>query len=209
MRTALLTLAALSTLAPLQEADACGSYVPEPRIHRLSTHYIPRTRTAHVRSFVVLGGASNDKRAWKQLAPHSYDGTRIAAGEQLHVPMTFTIVGANGTKVVHGRNQVFLASTFAFVEPASAIEVPSADDRAIVIEGAHGDAKWIDLDTLKEEGITLGTGYATNTTGPSTVVQRGAYELGRFPGYVLGLVEIDGERRLVIGDGPRTSSVAI
>lgn len=204
---ALFTLVALSTFAPIQEADACGgSYVPELRIHQLSSHHIP---TRARRSFVVLGGASNEKRPWAQLAPRSYDSTKIAQGVPLARPMTFTIVGVNGTKVVTGRNHVFLASTFAFLEAASAIEVPWVGDRALVIEGSHADAKWVAFDSLRDDGITLSTSYTTDAAKPLVTVKRGADEVGRFMGRALGVVTVGGERRLVFGDGAWTSSVAI
>jgi hypothetical protein len=230
MRTALLSLVAFSTLAPLHQADACGSYVPEPRIHQLSSHFIPRGEGQ--RSFVVLGGASDDKRAWKQLAPMSYDGTQIARGFTLEHPMTFTIVGKDGTKIVTGRNQFFLSQTFQFREAASAIEVPWSDDRAVVIEGEKGLAlderdpttaktkQWVAQRGIpavsgdyayisRSNGVELVTAYDTSVDKYVTFLKRGDQELGRRDGRPLGVIELDGERRVVLGDGAWTSSVAI
>jgi hypothetical protein len=235
MRTALLTLVAFSTLAPLHQADACGSYVPEPRIHQLSTHFIPQVERDSRRSFVVLGSASDAKRAWQQLAPRTYDATRIARGAALAHPLTFTIVGKDGTKIVTGRHQVFLSQTFAFREAASAIEVSWSGERAVVIEGSHAGAKWIALDdsapttpqlkqwvtqrglpavldsvyVTRANGVELVTAYDTSVDKYVTFLKRGDQELGRRNGRPLGVIELDGARRAVFGDGVWTSSVAI
>jgi hypothetical protein len=210
MRTALFTLLALSTLAPLQQADACGSYIPEPAVHQLSTHFIPRGTDGHARSFVVLGGASDEKRTWKQLAPMSYDGTQIARGLTLEHPMTFTLVGRDGTKVVTGRKQVFLSQTFAFRETASAIEVPASDERSIAIEGSHADAKWIELDDASRwNDIELVPVYDASKHAYVTVFKRDGQELMRRDGRPLGVLELAGEHRVVLGNGAWTATVAI
>lgn len=232
MRTALLTFATLSTLAPLHHAEACGSYIPETQIHQVSTHFT-RGENGKLRMFVVLGGASDAPRAWQQLAPRTFDATRIASGTTLSRPMTFTLVGRDGTKVASGAQQVFLSQTFQFGEAASAVEVPALGKFAFAIEGLHTDATWSELEARDAtaahrqwvaarsatiaDGVTVASvngvdllwAYDASTHGYVTFVKRGDQEVTRRAGRPVGVVQFDGVRRAVIAEGAWTSSVRI
>ncbi len=153
--TVLIAALALSILSA-RRADACGNYTPEPRVMRLSTHFLPHAMGAKTRSFVLVGPAATEGLVWRLLAPRSYDATKIADADALAQPVPLTLLGPTGTRVVKSSRQVVLARSWEFDAPVSALEVPLPRGARFVvaIEGAHADARWISLDAPDESTTT-------------------------------------------------------
>src|SRR5512140_2069099 len=113
------TLALSSAFVP--DAPACG-FDPRPAALRVTSHFIPGAGT---RSFVVIGDAPTlAESAWRQLAPSSYDGTRIADLPELAAPYELTLVGPSGTRHVSTTHEVALAGDWiAGSAPHAALEI--------------------------------------------------------------------------------------
>ena len=144
MRTLLIAALSLSAFTPSRDADACGGYIREPRVLRLSTHHIPSfDEGAGTRSFVVLGTATPPATvAWRRLAPSSYDSTQIANDMVLANSVTLTLLGPAGTRVVSSTQHVFLSHTFDFRGATNALDIGNAHGFSIAIEGVHPNATW-------------------------------------------------------------------
>src|SRR5687767_8051115 len=100
MRT--LLLASLTITALQNPADACGPYVVEPTVFQLAN------------GFALLNQeAEQGEHTWRRLRPHSYDNTQIANTTPLETPMTITLVGPSGTKVVSSKVRALIKSGFS------------------------------------------------------------------------------------------------
>lgn len=228
--SALLAALAVSTLAA-QRADACGNYTPEPRVMRLSTHFLPAATGAKTRSFVLVGPTAAEGLVWRLLAPRSYDATKIADAAALEQPVALTLLGPTGARVVKSSRQVVLAQSWEFDGAMSALEVPAQRGARfeIAIEGAHADARWISLDAeatrpaaatwLAATGVKLrdprrvsvrrihGTDFETVSFYPEgsremvTYLKQGDRNHGRFEGAPVGAIANRGARQLVLARG--------
>jgi len=240
MRTLLLAALSLSALTPSREADACGGYNPEPQVLRVTTHVVVTNGKVIRRAFAHSGAANPTKKLdWKKLAPTSFDPTQIAAGTMLANPVTFTLVGPSGTRVVKVNKQVFLSKSWSFDTVTSAVEVPASDPGfSIAIEGDFASAAWIELDDVytsqnplvawvKAQGeapfnpnsIILNRVKGTNVETVSfypkggtkliTYLRAGDRNLGRFTGSPMGAFSNGLEIKLVVTDDETTSTVYV
>src|SRR5262245_55485810 len=109
------TLAATTTLTT-SIAAACGGYVkvdPAPRVLAVTTHGVMSGERWTNRAFVVLDESPQvDDKAWKMLAPGTYDGTRIAMLSGFYVKREFTLVGPSGTRFVKTSSRVALSHSW-------------------------------------------------------------------------------------------------
>ncbi len=205
----LATLLASATLAP-QIADACGgSYEAirrAPQVMLLSSHHV--YPTAERRAFAItrtnldLGADA----AWERIAPMSYDYTDILSLEKLETPMTFTLVGRSGTRVVRSdsrvalRNDMFISgSQFEGVE----IGLGNEDEFEIVLAGRHRDAVWHDtVATYSMTSPISGTNLKATQSyvdgKPMVQISVGSSDRGTFEGYVAGAVDVGGSRYVVM-----------
>lgn len=234
MRTLLIAALSLSALTPSHDADACGSYVPEPRVLRLSNHQVPSFATGgRARSFVVLGTAKpTAKLDWHRVAPSSYDWAEIANDLQRTHAVTFTLLGPQGTRVVSTKQHVFLARTFDFAEATNALEIDNARGFAIALEGVHPKATWraLEHETYRKANVAWVTALGVTPSGSVdvrripgtkfeavslyekgsakrvTFVKHGDENLGRYEGSPLGVFANDGIMQLVLADGARVST---
>ena len=233
MRT-LLCLASAVALAlstPPPTAEACGGYgVQEraPQTFPVSTHFIPSGNgNGTHRGFVLLGGATPAGVAWKQLAPRSYDTTRIAPAPTT-AATTFTLVGRYGSRVITSARYVYLSSTSAVSGALLAVEFPATerDHHAVAVLGTHQRATWSELawraatnadaEWLRARGFAAVdhksvhrndangldalTIFDDRTNAHITVLRRGTQEAARHPGWATGTLAVDGERYVVVKD---------
>lgn len=146
MRSLLIAAAALAAL-PSHHADACGGYVPEPRVMMVSIHHLAQdTGPARQRSFVILDERAPEGLAWSRLAPLTFDHSKIASAPPLAEPMEVTLIGASGARTVKLRKRVYLAPSWGWKQPTAALEVElaSGEDFAIALPGA-ARAAWLPL----------------------------------------------------------------
>lgn len=221
MRFTTCLLAALlssTTLAP-QVADACGgSYETirrAPQVMLLSSHHVygnpndirggvrtGRRAFAITRTNLDLGSDTK----WERISPMSYDYTDILSLGTLDTPMTFTLVGTSGTRVVRSdarvalRNDMFISgSQFEGVELA----LDKVDDFEIVLAGSHPYAVWHDIVptytfTNPIAGTNL-TGTRSYPDGkPMVQISVGGSDRGTFEGYLVGAVDIGSSRYVVM-----------
>jgi hypothetical protein len=146
MRNGLLALAALAatTLTTVPTADACG--VPEPQVLLLSSHMITKGPS----SFAILDERVPQGLLWTRLAPHSYDGTEIAAGSVFGPAVQLSLVGPRSAQRFNAKDRFFLRNTFTRRDEHAAMAVPAGDFR-IAIVGEHDDkARFLELDQRAE-----------------------------------------------------------
>ncbi len=225
MRTLLVIPALASVLSSVRPADACGGYIREPQLMRISSHHTEGT----TRSFVLLGDldAATAKQAkWVRLAPSTYDYAALADATDLDAPMTFTLIGPSGTRVVSTRQRSLLSQTFVSYKPSIAMEIRAPKGRfSIAMVGNHERAAWLepgreqrgaaaDVAWVKTLGIELlgseyvyvsklkGTRFETVTVLPKgggivTLVRSNGSLYAKFDGSVAGGIEMDGRRFIV------------
>jgi hypothetical protein len=229
MRTTLLIAAlSLSAFTP-SDAEACGSYNPEPRVMRLSTHFLTGFDNSGPRSFVLFGASEpTAKLAWRKLAPGTYDMTEIANDMLLANPVTLTLLGPSGTRVVSSSKHVFLSRSWNIKTTTSALDVGNVEGFTIAIEGAHANATWIALEDTsykKAKGRAWVTALGvspyhagsiwvsrlkgTNVEAVSvygkdgktiTFLKHGDKNLGRFAGSPIGAFTNAGVIKVVLAD---------
>jgi hypothetical protein len=200
MRT-LLALAAVFTSFHTT-SEACGWQPPRLAVHRVTAHSVLLGDHAwRQRAFVVLGDAPKiDDAHWQQLAPLTYDSTKIAELSALPKPREITLVGASGTRVVTSDHQVALSGGWQLGANAAhtALEVP-ASGYAIAIDGKVPGAKWHALqytysNIVKVADLTLELKLAD---GGYSVLSEG-HVLTSGQGNFLGVLDADGIRYFVI-----------
>jgi hypothetical protein len=138
-------------------AAACGGYVridPAPRMLQVSSHRLFSDEARKQRAFVVLEQSFDGSDAtWSQLAPGTFDNTRLVALPALAVPLQVTLVGPSGVRFVKSDKQVALAdaATIGWREKRVAVEVPvtDKDQFAVAIIGHAKDARWHAADYLE------------------------------------------------------------
>lgn len=162
MRNLLLApvLASFALTSFTAPADACGPYVQEPKIFKLTTHHVEsHTRLSQSgkqsasTTFALIGSIDAEQAKqlpWQRLAPHSYDYSAMAPASDLATPMTVTLIGPTGTTVVSSKRRAFLEHTFVESKPSTALElaVPKGEF-TFALAGRHEDAKWIALGDQK------------------------------------------------------------
>lgn len=231
---------ALSTaVAAPPTADACGgSYgavVRTPRSFAVSTHFVRDVKGR--RGFVALGGTAPTGLAWKQLAPRTYDATQIAPAPA-RAPMTLTLVGEQGTRVVTSARYVYLSQSMFLPGSTLALEfdVQPGEDFEIALLGTRTDAKWSDLPErrvgskadatwLHARGFVIEKAelvsvydagdvevlsiWDAKTQRTMSLFRRGMVELGRSLGHPRGTVIVDGTRYVAIANQREVSLVTL
>jgi hypothetical protein len=138
MRT--LLLASLTISALQNPADACGPYVVEPTVYGL------------VNGYAVLNQAPTGDTAltWRRLVPNSYDNTQIADTTRFATPITITLVGPAGNKVVSSRERAVIKWGWGPSRntPTVALGFDRRDNEifSVALAGSHPTAAWIALD---------------------------------------------------------------
>lgn len=239
-RTTLAALAALATLsaaATPQLAEACGYRRPEPRVMQLTTHRIKPSDTSlgGTRMFAHTGVAPAARRAFRLLAPGTYDAARIAERTPLPAAFVMTLVGRDGTRIVESRHSAVLADLDFRGGEVNALELTHAVPGAftIAIEGRHPQARWTELPAAKLApaaatrwvsalGVAPHDVYVRRIPGttlelvstqphgtfqPVTFLRDGDRNLGRHDGRALGIVTNAGVRELVMVRGGATWTV--
>jgi hypothetical protein len=148
----LVTALAATTLST-SIAAACGGYVdvdPAPYTLSVTTHGLMENGKWTQRGFVVLEQQVElEAKAWKQLAPGTFDGTRIAFVAPREKPLELTLLGPSGTRVITTAKQVALSHSWKIGTDQSrlALEIPAIKDAqfTIAIIGRATDAKWQEL----------------------------------------------------------------
>jgi hypothetical protein len=170
MRNLLLAPVLASFVLSSAPADACGPYMQEPTIFKLSTHHRGTQVTGLVtRTFVLTGAidqAQADQMSWQRLGVMSFDLARFATAPDLATPMDVTLIGPGGTKVVSSKRRGFLEGGFEERKPSSALEIEGlgAHRFTFALKGRHANAKWIavgdnqaassaDLAWVKKHGV--------------------------------------------------------
>jgi hypothetical protein len=160
----LAVLAFVLTTVRSRSADACGSYSPEPRpaVLRLSSHV---THELHAdgelttgRRLFALGRreADHDVR-WVPVAPGTFDPARVALLDAAAAPITLTLVGPRGTRVVRATRTVLLDTWSLLrrdVRRAHELDVPADEQFAIAVIGQSPSARWIPLDQAQVDATT-------------------------------------------------------
>lgn len=213
MRNLLIALAAVIAVPamPAAPAEACGPYMMEPEVMPVSTHFTFRDDGGgRRRTFVILGNSAPEGLAWTPLAPRSYDTTQIAAAPLLDAPVELTLVGPSGMRTVKLRKQVYLAASWRWQEPVSALEVEvgEQEDFRFAMWGAKpaawralesGRAGQADVAWLAAQGVRVadaGRIYLQRVRGSDveivaafaeggalvTFVRRGEVSVGRYEG---------------------------
>jgi hypothetical protein len=148
----LVTALAATTLST-SIAAACGGYVrvdPAPYTLGVTTHGLMEKGKWTQRGFVVLDQKVElDAKAWKRLAPGTYDGTHIAFVAPREQPLELTLLGPSGTRVIKTAKQVALSRSWQISTDQSrlALEIPALKDAqfTIALIGRATDAKWQEL----------------------------------------------------------------
>jgi hypothetical protein len=204
------TLAATTLTTAI--AAACGGYVhvdPAPQILTVTTHGLMQNGRWTHRGFVVLDQRVElDAAAWKQLAPGTYDGTRIAQVAARAKAVELTLVGPSGTRVISTAKQVALSHSWQLGVDQSrlALEIPAIKDAqfTIAIPGRASDAKWQELPY--EQG-TAATQWWLSKHG----VKDAEYVSMRRISADVDVIEyyFDGESRLSVREGDSEVGVAV
>jgi hypothetical protein len=219
MRFATCLLAALLTATTLttQIAAACGgsyeSVRRPPQLMVLSSHHVyskpdgdvpssTRRTFAITRANLDVGADA----AWERLAPMTYDYTDVLSLANLTSPMTVTVVGESGTRVVRSNTRVALKNAM-FISGSlfEGVELPLAsEDRfEIALAGSHRDAVWHDLVgsytyTNRIAGTNLSATHSYDDGKPMVALRAGKQDLGSYEGYVVGAVDVGGARYVVL-----------
>lgn len=234
-----LLLGALSLVAALtdtRDADACGGYRPGPEVFQLTAHtVIDRDRPGRApstRVFALLpwDHAPADGLAWRRISPMSFDATEIASATPFANPVTLTLLGPSGARVVSTTKHVFLSRSWHFDRPVGAVEVTAQGDFQIALRGNLAGARWVELDDVAttkplEAWVQANAGsagrdgvesiFASRVRGTTTEVvsfysrsqQRrvtllkvGTASYGALAGTPLGAFSLDGRIQLAVGD---------
>ncbi len=251
MRTLLIAALALSSTLPSPDADACGGYTssPEPQVMQLTHHRALIGDDGKVlapRSFVRTRELAPDGLAWSWLTPRSFDTTMIApaptaptapAAPTAATPVTFTLLGPAGTRVVTATRKVFLADARPERGAHGAFEVPVSGGARfeLAMRGDQADARWIGLEEVAVTGRTLrwlaalgvtpdpredvqvrrlrGTPFEVVSVYPKggskmvTLLKQGGRNHGSWEGLPVAGFSNRGARQLVIADAGRVTLV--
>lgn len=221
MRFATCLVAALLSTTTLAApvATACGSYsdyVPAPTLLPVSTHFVfdgetPASRTQ--RAFAVINTplSLDPKQTWQRIEQRSYDSTSMIQLASLKKPMTVTLVGKQGARVV--RTTAHVALRWAFFRDAilEAVELPVRNDEQIelALAGSHRDAVWHDLAgsytwTQKILDTDIEVTSSHDGGAAKTTIAAAGLELGSYEGYAVGAVDVGGARFVVMQRSDRT-----
>ncbi|MBS1120068.1 MAG: hypothetical protein H6Q90_2296 [Deltaproteobacteria bacterium] len=215
MRTILLAVFAVSLAPGGSPVDACG-YL-EPRTFLVSTHHIPGIGTpGRTRTFAVLGEPAPRDATWQLLAPAGYDTTRIADAAPLDAPLTLTLLGPSGARVVSSARRAFLWSSMQFA-PSAVLELDAeAAHTRVALAGSLPGAVWIGLDDAGRSVSRLhGTKLETVLVMPNgdrepvTLVRRDGQEVARSTGRPIGAMRLYGMHYLFVERAGIVTSVPI
>jgi hypothetical protein len=140
MRNVLALAIAMLTTLLMEPADACGP-LPMPRLYAVSRQIVGDPTAHVVHQFAVLDDRAPEDASWRWLATNTYVATQIADAPALATPVTLTLIGPHGTRVVKTTQRVYLKQR---VDRAgsSAIDLGPTDD-VVAIEGTLSwDARW-------------------------------------------------------------------
>ncbi len=224
MRNLLLApvLASLA-IATVRPADACGPYVREPKVFRLSSHYVQTLGQPATRTFALVDAAANTEQlAWTRLAPNTYDYARMSRMSDLATPMAVTLIGPSGTRVITSKQRAVLDHTFETRKPMTALALDLPEGKwSFALEGRHEGAAWIGLEDKTASAADLAWVLARNITpldpqyvhvgklagtqldtvtvlsksaGMITFVRSAGDVIAQFEGSVVGAVTIKGQR---------------
>lgn len=225
MRTLLIApVLASFALTTVRPADACGPYMREPTLMRISGH---RTESGN-RVFAITSEAmpAIDHDKWVRLAPRTYDYAAVADAPNLARAIDMTLIGPSGTRVVSSRERVYLSQTFVSHGPNVAMEIRVPSGKfSIAIAGKHDKASWIELATerrgdakdiawVEAQGIEplsdqyvyvtrlQGTAFEAVTVFPrgggmTTLVRSNGTLYSQFEGSVMGGIEMNGQHYAV------------
>jgi hypothetical protein len=231
MRTTTLLLASVSALVAglSTDADACGSYVPTPRVLQVATPFM-RGEGQRPMTFVLTGEAPTGKPAWTRIAPGTYDYTEVADAPDLARPMEVTLLGPSGTRLVSTARRSFIQHSFVTHKPSAALEIEvKRGEFTIALAGRHTGATWLELSNEKEgtaadvawakstgvvptslavyvhrvEGSDLETVAVFTKAGTVTLVRQGKSLIGSFDGYAIGAMAERGERFIIVQNQDR------
>jgi hypothetical protein len=234
MRTLLIAALSLSAVTPSHDAEACGTYVPEPRVFQLTAHFEQAGLDGRPlrRTFAVVGDVTPPANlTWRRLSSTTFDSTSIADSMPATKPITLTLIGRSGARVVSSTKHVFLTRS-ARGATASAIDIGDANGFSIAIEGAHPNATWSEIDAPTYQrsgsarawvtalGVTPRLVYVSRVPGKPfevvtvmpkdggqvTFVKHGDRNLGRFDGSPIGAFTNNGATQLVLVDGTKVST---
>lgn len=239
LATAALTATLSSAFAP-SIADACGGYLERgPRVFAVDTHLAATEDTGpwHQRAFVLLGTMTAPADAtWSQLAPGTFDSTRIADLPDPTQSTTFTLVGPSGSRVVSTSRRSLLAQTFRNQKEQIALEI-TVDEQSqfqIAVLGTQPDAKWISVKETKPRKSTLAwvkaqgldatyvytslvegtyveivSAYQPGQTALTSIVRMGTATLGAYTGTAIGALDLGGKRYVLFENNALITPVAV
>ncbi len=218
-----LALAALVTTPLTRTAEACGGSYESPRpappqISLVTTHTTglatSRMPSRGRMSFAIIGiePTQPEKLEWRRVSSStSYDPTEVAPTGYYH-RHTLTLLGASGTRVVSTKNQVALKNVrwnYDALFDALTLPVAANDNFTIALRGDHAGAVWHAFrPTFVQPSSIAGTNLSIKRgRGASFTILDGKREIGSHEGTVLGAVDLDGARYLVVtsGDGFATT----
>jgi hypothetical protein len=136
----------------------------------------------------------------------SYDSTGIITLARLARPVTATLVGTSGTRVIRSDAHVALNNPM-FISGAQfdALELPIAenDNFEIALSGNHPDAVWheVSYTYTRTDDVTGTNIHATrsNTDGaPKVELRVGKLGVGTYDGYLVGAVDVGDARYVVL-----------
>ena len=237
MRT--LLLASLSLAAALttpRDAEACGGYMPEPAALQLSTHSIDGRGMPETRTFALLPWeAVPEGLTWDRLSWASFDATQIARARPLAKPLTLTLLGPAGTRVVTATQRVFLDRAWKHRAHVAAVQLDVPQGFRIALRGAHANARWVALEDrvstpalskwlakhaaahgkpdsvhvsrIAGTAIEVVSFYSVTERRLVTLLKEGEHSAGELDGMPLGAFAYNGGLHLVLPDGAATRQV--
>lgn len=160
MLAAIATMTTLMTTMMTPAAEACGGYGPVetgPRVMELTHHAVrdgaERWRT---RWFVTLGTSTRDDGlTWRRLERETFDATQIADARELATPMTVTLVGPSGTRVVSSSKVVMVSTPLDRGRMRTALEVEVRGmDWEVAVRGDQAKAAWREIEHRRSTAAT-------------------------------------------------------
>jgi hypothetical protein len=212
-----LALAAFATVPfTSSTAEACGggyeSNVPSPpQVTLVQTHRADLSTPGErfgTRSFALLGTSPTlpQKPVWKRLMTTSYDPTEVTQALTYYVPTTLTLLGPSGARIVKSHRRVALKNALwqaDSVFDAVELRVPSDETFTVAILGDHSGAVWHDIEgsytwTNKIKGTSLSITRKHDGNGTQFTLTNGKRTVGSYSGTVMGAIDVDGLRYLVV-----------
>ena len=235
-----LALTTLSSTAALACGDLSQDAAP-PHVLRVDTIQGPGLDATR-RSFVVLDtpGRSRDdgaQRRWTRLPTDTFTSPTIADATTLATPVTLTLVGPHGARVIETRKQLVYRDGRS-TDVHLALEIPASDEPAIAIAGRLPDvasAAWHGLYPVSNDGAAdwlsrhqieirpgttpavrnvMGTyleviWYTTVAGDAAALVRRGSTLLATGAEHAVGVLDVADAQYLVSNQGARMIAVPL